>query len=171
MTDSKDNWTRDLPIDLAVDRAWLKSVDVVDDERAKALEEEQDMTDKRTAPIEAARRIHAVIKQMAGKRLPIQFPNDEVAMQFSTIIENAGNVARDYFVLAERVASERAKALEEAATWLRQEQASLILRMNRYADRFEKQPGKEAHAETVRNWVRELDDIAAAIRALRSKQT
>jgi head-tail adaptor len=65
----------------------------------------------------------------------------------------------------------RAEALEEAATWLRQEQASLILRMNRYADRFEKQPGKEAHAETVRNWVRELDDIAAAIRALRSKQT
>jgi hypothetical protein len=143
MTDSKDNWTRDLPIDLAVDRAWLKSVDVVDDERAKALEEEQDMTDKRTAPIEAARRIHAVIKQMAGKRLPIQFPNDEVAMQFSTIIENAGNVARDYFVLAERVASERAKALEEAAAVV-----------NEY--RF------DTHGYDLR-------DIVAAVRALGSK--
>jgi hypothetical protein len=53
--------------------------------------------------------------------------------------------------------------LEAAAVWLRREQAGLILRMNRYADRFEKHPGKEPHAEVVRHWVKELDDIAAAL--------
>lgn len=44
--------------------------------------------------VEAARRVDIAIKSISGKRIPIKFPNDEIAMTFTTIIENAGKVAR-----------------------------------------------------------------------------
>lgn len=43
---------------------------------------------------EAAERIAKGMRFMQGKRLPIQFPDDDIAMHFALVIENAGKVAR-----------------------------------------------------------------------------
>jgi hypothetical protein len=44
--------------------------------------------------IAAAKKIDAAIRSMAGKRLPIRFPDDETAMAITAIVENAGKVAK-----------------------------------------------------------------------------
>lgn len=72
------------------------------------------MTDQKA--IEAARQINAAIKSMAGKPIPISFPNDEVAMLVTSIIKNAGIVARALLAIPSAAAKgEREKVLEEAA--------------------------------------------------------
>lgn len=58
------------------------------------------MTDHDKAA-EAARRIDAVLREIAGEPLPIAFRDDSTALKVGAIINNAGTVARAYLALAD----------------------------------------------------------------------
>lgn len=73
--------------------------------------------------VEAARRVNVAIKSIAGKRIPIKFPNDEIAMVFTTIIENAGKVARALLANAtdEMPPARRAEGEQPSTSYVRTE--------------------------------------------------
>lgn len=63
-------------------------------------------------PMEAAERLVKAMRSIAGKNIPIRFPDDETAMLFAVIVENAGTCAR---ALLDRRTSGTEAALREKA--------------------------------------------------------